>query len=117
MFERYSFVAVTTANLDSARVFWSQGLGFPITQDKPGEFFMVDAGGLRLCVDLADGSAHKAPGNDPIIGLKVASIREAMVALNKKGIAVARGPVTTERGSYVELRDPDGRLVVVTEMD
>ena len=117
MFERYSFVAVTTANLDSARVFWSQGMGCAITEDKPGEFFMADVGGLRLCVDRADGTAHKSPGSDPIIGLKVKSVRDALLTFSRRGITIERGPVNTERGAYAELRDPDGRLIVVTEMD
>jgi catechol 2,3-dioxygenase-like lactoylglutathione lyase family enzyme len=51
MFERYSFVAITTKDLSAARRFWVEQLGFRVTEESPSEFFIVDAGGLRLCVD------------------------------------------------------------------
>src|SRR5881397_354837 len=60
MFERYSFVAITTLDVGRARRFWSGILGFPVTEEEPGQFFIVDAGGLRLCVDLADGDVHRS---------------------------------------------------------
>jgi catechol 2,3-dioxygenase-like lactoylglutathione lyase family enzyme len=60
MIARYSFVALTTADLVRQRAFWVDQLGFEVSEENPGEFFIVNAGGLRLCVDLAD-SAPRGP--------------------------------------------------------
>lgn len=117
MFERYSFVAVTTRNLERARRFWVDALGFPVTEEKSEEYFIVDAGGLRLCIDLADGDVHKSPGSDPVIGLKVRSVRTALAKLKARGLEPKRGPVEAGRTEYAELEDPDGRIVIITEGD
>ena len=117
MLERYSFVAITTRNLDRAREFWVDALGFPVTEDKPGHFFMVDAGGLRLCVDLEDGDTHKPGGGDPVIGFKAHSVAEVLESLKRRGIDPERGPVVGPRGAYAHVRDPDGHTVILTEAD
>ena len=43
LIERYTFVMVTTQDLASARKFWVEHLGFPVTEDRPGESFIIDA--------------------------------------------------------------------------
>ena len=116
-FTRCAFVAVTTADLRRARKFWADRMGFPVIRQKRGDFFMVDAAGLRLCVDLADGATHRLGGNDPVIGLKVRSLKGTLASLARRGVRPSAGPVTTPRGSYAELKDPDGRTVVLTEAD
>ena len=117
MFERYSFVAITTVDLERARQFWAGQLGFPVTSEEAGHFFIVDAGGLRLCVDLADDDIHKPGSTDPIIGLKVHSVQHAIKELTARAVELHRPPVRGPRGSYFEIRDPDGRAVIVTEVD
>ena len=117
MIGRYSFVALTTADLTRQRAFWVDQLGFEVSEEDPGEFFIVNAGGLRLCVDLADGDIHVAGGKDPVIGLKVDSVRETLAMLAARGVAVPRKVNTERRGSYAVLRDPDGRAVILTEAD
>jgi catechol 2,3-dioxygenase-like lactoylglutathione lyase family enzyme len=116
-FQGCAFVAVTTANLARARRFWAGRLGFRILRQKRGEFFMVDAAGVRLCVDAADGVTHRRGGTDPVIGLKVASLQRTLKALAKRGLRPAPRPMETPRGRYAELKDPDGRTVVLTEAD
>jgi catechol 2,3-dioxygenase-like lactoylglutathione lyase family enzyme len=117
MIERYSFVAITTLELERARRFWTEALSFPVTEERPGDYFIVNAGGLRLCVDLADGQTHREGSSDPIIGLKVASVREALERLAPFGIIAHNGPTTGPRGTYAEIREPDGRTVILTEAD
>ena len=116
MIVRYSFVALTTTDLVRQRRFWVDQLGFSISEEHPGEFFIVDAGGLRLCVDLADGDVHVAGGKDPVIGLKVDSVRETLAVLASVGVEVD-APISAPRGSYAVVRDPDGRAVILTEAD
>lgn len=116
MIERYSFVTVTTENLERARRFWVDALGFPVTEEQAGQFFIVNAGGLRLCVDLCD-ETHRAGSTDPIIGFRVASVPEALDALTKQGIKSERAAAPGTKGAWAEIRDPDGRIVILTEGD
>jgi catechol 2,3-dioxygenase-like lactoylglutathione lyase family enzyme len=117
MILRYSFVALTTADLARQRAFWVDQLGFSISEEVPGEFFIVDAGGLRLCVDLAGGDVHVAGGKDPVIGLKVDSLHPTLASLAAAGVNVPEEPIAAPSGSYAVVRDPDGRAVILTESD
>jgi catechol 2,3-dioxygenase-like lactoylglutathione lyase family enzyme len=114
---RYSFVALTTTDLARQRKFWVDQLGFAVTEERPGEFFMLDVGGLRLCVDLADEDVHVPGGTDPVIGLKVDWVAATLAALARDGVAVPGGTTAAERGTYAVIRDPDGRAVILTEAD
>ena len=111
MIQRYSFVAITAADLVLSRHFWVDQLGFAVVEEVEGNHFIVDAGGLRLCVDVADGETHRT-GGDPVIGLKVDSVVKTLAALG-----MVADVKTTDRGAYVELRDPDGHVVILTEAD
>jgi catechol 2,3-dioxygenase-like lactoylglutathione lyase family enzyme len=115
--ERYSFVALTTTNLEQARRFWVDQLEFPVTREEAGRFFMVDAGTLRLCIDLPEDDVGRSGGTDPVIGFKVASLADSLAGLAARGVRASRGPITAANGRYAELRDPDGRTVILTETD
>ncbi len=71
-------MTITTSDLSRAREFWVSKLGLPVTEEQAGHFFVVDAGGLPLCVDLPDGNIHKAGGADPILGLKVSTLEPVL---------------------------------------
>ena len=116
-FERCSFVAVTARDLAGSRTFWVDQLGLSVTEEETGHFFIVDAGGLRLCVDTEDGDIHKRGGTDPVIGLKVSSVAKTLRDLEKRGVRPSKGPVPGRRGAWAVIRDPDGRAVVLTEAD
>jgi catechol 2,3-dioxygenase-like lactoylglutathione lyase family enzyme len=115
--ERYAFVALTTTDLERARRFWVDQLEFSVTEEEPGRHFIVDAGTLRLCVDLADGDVHRSGSTDPVIGFKVTSLAESLAGLATRDVYAHRGPIAGPQGSYAELRDPDGRAVILTEAD
>jgi catechol 2,3-dioxygenase-like lactoylglutathione lyase family enzyme len=117
IFERHAFIAITTTDVYKAWAFWVDALGLPVLEEEEGRSFMVDAGGVRLCIDLLDGELHKPGSTDPVIGLKVKDVPEALAALAKKGIRPVRGPVPAGKGLYAVLEDPDGHPVVVTEFD
>lgn len=116
MIERYAFVAITTRDLTAARDFWIGKLGFRILDEQAGKFFMVDAGGLRLCIDREETEMYRVKGVDPTLGFKVRSLHETVRALRMRGVAVGT-PVAVPRGAYAELHDPDGHTIVVTEFD
>jgi catechol 2,3-dioxygenase-like lactoylglutathione lyase family enzyme len=115
--ERYAFVAVTTRDLEQARAFWAGLLGFRVVEEEAGDYFMVDAGGLRLCVDSGDDDVHRAGGTDPVIGLKVDALEATLTSLERRGLKVERGPVPGTRGAWALVRDPDGRPVILSETD
>lgn len=115
--ERYAFVAVTTTDLERARRFWVDQLEFAVTEEEAGHHFIVDAGMLRLCVDLADGDVHRSGSTDPVIGFKVTSLAETLAGLAAHDVYAHRGPIAGAHGPYAELRDPDGRVVILTEAD
>ncbi|MBI4575765.1 MAG: VOC family protein [Planctomycetes bacterium] len=117
LFDRYSFVAVTTTDLGRAREFWVEVLGLPVKEEEPGHYFIVDAGGLRLCVDTEDGDLHRPGGTDPVIGFRVASLERTLAILAMRRVLPERGPITSRRGNWAMLRDPDGRPVVLSESD
>ncbi len=92
-------------------------MGFRVTEEQPGRFLIVDAGGLRLCVDAADGS-HAAGSSDPIIGFHVFSLEAAVESLAARSVhIVERVPAVGGRSARAQIREPDGRLVVLTEGD
>ena len=115
--ERYAFVAVTSADLAAARRFWTSQLGFAVTEEEPDQFFIVDAGGLRLCVDRADGDAHRTGSSDPVLGFHVESLDECLAGLRDRGVRAVRGPEKGDRGRWASILDPDGRTVILTESD
>jgi catechol 2,3-dioxygenase-like lactoylglutathione lyase family enzyme len=115
MLERYSFVAITTRDLAAARHFWVEQLGFAVTEERRDDYFIVDAGGLRLGVDLADGENHILGSTDPVIGFKVSSLTEALEDLRERGWYAELVHKVTD--THAILHDPDGRAVVITERD
>ena len=117
LFERYSFVALTTTDIYAAWKFWVDGLGLAVLEEVEGDHFIVDAGGVRLCIDMADGDLHKPGSTDPLVGLKVADVPATIAALAKRGVRPVRGPVPAGKGLYAVLEDPDGHPVVITEFD
>ena len=115
MFERYSFVAITTRNLPAARHFWVGQLGCRVLEERVDDYFIVDAGGLRLCIDLADGENHKTGSTDPVIGFKVSSVAEVLEDLRERGWYEEL--IHKVADTHAILHDPDGRAVVMTERD
>jgi catechol 2,3-dioxygenase-like lactoylglutathione lyase family enzyme len=117
MFERSSFVALTARNLDEAKAFWVKLLGFHVTEERANDYFIVDADELRLCVDREDGEVHRLGGADPTIGLKVDSATATIAELITRGLSEQPNVVTSARGLYAVIHNPEGRSVVLTEHD
>ena len=97
--------------------FWVDLLGCPATEERANEYFIVDAGGLRLCVDREDGEVHRAGSTDPSIGLKVKSASAVLAELVDRGLTEEAKVITTARGAHVVIHDPEGRCVILTEVD
>ena len=118
LFSKNAFIAVTTTDLDAMRAFWVDKLGCSIAQEEVGEFLMVDAGGTRLCFDLPDGNVHRVSyGSDVVVGLKIASIEDALRSLHDLHILIQEGPKGNEGRQWLRVADPDGRAIILTEGD
>ncbi len=115
MFTRHSFVAITTSDLATGRRFWVDQLGLGVIEEKSGDFFMVDAGGVRLCVDEAAGELVKTSETHPFLGLTARDLEAALKGLADRGVAIRKGPQSGRRGRWAEIEDPDGRRIVIEE--
>src|SRR5215510_13695288 len=87
LLERYSFMAMTTMDLPRARNFWVDHLHCPVIEERNGEYFIVDAGGLKLCVDLEMGR-RGATGSEPVMAFAVWSINEVISVLRLRGVRI-----------------------------
>ena len=114
LLERYTFMAVTTADLARARTFWVDHLLCPIIEEASGDYFIVDAGGLKLCVDV-DETRREAAGADPVIAFRVSSIVDIVSALRSRGVSIIKEEIGAEAGKWAEIHDPDGHTILLTE--
>jgi hypothetical protein len=109
-------MAMTTGDLGRAREFWVGLLACPILEEREGEYFIVDAGGLKLCVDI-DGRREGDVASDPVIAFKIASVRDVVAMLRTRGVSVVKVDTSEDNGTWAEIRDPDGRPILLTESD
>jgi catechol 2,3-dioxygenase-like lactoylglutathione lyase family enzyme len=117
VFERCSFIAITSTDLARAKRFWAGVLNCPVLEEQVGHHFIVDLAGLRLCVDIEDGAVHVAGSTDPTLGIKVVSVRAALDALIERGLGQNPDIVRSGRGEYAILHDPDGHTLVLADFD
>ncbi|MHC5012833.1 MAG: VOC family protein, partial [Planctomycetota bacterium] len=106
-----------SADPDAARAFWVEALGLSLLEQEPGGDFIVDAGGLRLCIDYREAGMETPRRTDPVIGLKVQDVAAVLSGLERSGVRAERGPERGRRGRWALIRDPDGHAVVLTEAD
>jgi catechol 2,3-dioxygenase-like lactoylglutathione lyase family enzyme len=116
LLDRYSFMALTTSDLARARTFWVDHLRSPILEEQVDEYFIVDAGGLKLCVDVETGR-RAAGANGLAIAFTVSSIADVVAMLRTRGVPIVKTEVSTENAPWAEIHDPDGHTILLTESD
>jgi catechol 2,3-dioxygenase-like lactoylglutathione lyase family enzyme len=109
---------VFVANMDRAVRFYTEVLGFKLTNRFGDHWATVEAG--RLVVGLHPASPkYPAPGSKGgvMLGLEVDRPIEAVVAaLNTKGVHI-KGPIIRDQaGNFVHVEDPDGNEMYLWEM-
>lgn len=117
MDQRISFITLAVADVDRARAFYLDGLGWTADLDVPGEVVMIRAGD-RLVLSLWDRDAFAAEVGIPADGLapitlahNVATTAEVdqILALAASLGAATTGPVERDWGGYTGyFADPDG---------
>ena len=118
MDQRISFITLAIADLDAARAFYVDGLGWQPELDVPGEVIMIRAG-ERLILSLWDRAAFEAEVGEPAgtglppitLAHNVATreeVDEVLALAARLGRPVA-GPAEREWGGYTGyFADPDG---------
>jgi len=111
---RCSFLAMTTGDLERARSFWVDQLLCPIIEEEEGEYVIIDAGGLKLCID-AEAGRGLGDERDPVIAFVVSSLTDVVAALQTRGVTIVKVDTSAESGQWAEIRDPDGHTILLTE--
>lgn len=106
---RLQFFTIRARNLEAARHFYVDQLGFPVMSEKAGEYFQVAIAGVPVCVDL---SHDGAPAQTNQIGIEVTDLDTAVAMLQKKGFAISEGsrPGSTER--WAAVHDTEGHELI-----
>ncbi len=135
---RVNFITVATADLDAARTFYRDGLGWSPLLDVPGEIVFFQVGpGLVLgffeqslfVADLISAGAAGEPGTDWVGGVgggeavavsgltlshnvgSEAAVDETFAAAVRAGARVVKPPQTASFGGYhAHIADPNGTV-------
>ena len=111
---RLETLTLMTRDLPRARSFYTAKLGFPVVDDRDGEWFVVDAGGIKLHVDRS--TVQKAPleNPEPRLVFHTSDLKSRCLLLRDRGVSVD-GPLASPgaSGLYAQLADPDGHPIVL----
>ena len=103
------------SDLDAARAFYTQQLGFePVYRDDDGGWIRLQRAGVELAI--AEGEfAGEAAGNDVVAALDVADVKAEAERLRDAGVKI--GVVLEIPGTIrlLDVFDPDGNRVQLTE--
>jgi catechol 2,3-dioxygenase-like lactoylglutathione lyase family enzyme len=111
---RLETLTLSTRDLLRSRSFYAAKLGFPVVDDADGEFFVVDAGGIRLQVDRAVVKQSPLENAEPRLVFHTDDLRTRCTELRDAGVSVD-GPLARSGSIYAELADPDGHPIVIFE--
>lgn len=110
------------SNLQRSTDFYCQKLAFeePGAWGEPPCFAMMHRGEFDLMLSLAGGVAQPRPNGVNGVWdmyIKVADIEVEMSALQSAGVAIDRGPTTTEyEMKEIEVIDPDGYRICIAQV-
>ena len=104
---RLQFFTIHTKNLETARQFYVDRLGFPIMSEQAGEYFQV--AGVPVCVDL---SKNNEPAQPNQIGIEVTDVDTITATLRNQGLVVSEGSRAASTERWVAIHDPDGHELI-----
>jgi catechol 2,3-dioxygenase-like lactoylglutathione lyase family enzyme len=111
---RLETLTLSTRDLGRARSFYSSKLGFPVVDDEEGQFFVVDAGGVRLHVDRTLVRSARLENAEPRLVFHTGDLQTRCLELRDAGVSV-EGPLAQSGRIYAQLADPDGHPIVILE--
>ncbi len=106
-------LTLSTRDLTKSRTFYSTKLGFPVVEEREGVAFVVDAGGVKLHVDLTETKTPLSQ-TEPRLLFNTSSLALKCAMLRDRGVSV-EGPRRNDTGAYAELTDPDGHSITLCE--
>ena len=102
-------------DLEAARRFYVDQLGFPVLQETAAmKLLAVRVGGSRMTV-FGDRTDQAGPGPSQII-LAVADLDAAIIDLEARGVELDGAPIAAGTFlRFVTARDPDGDIVALSQ--
>ncbi len=108
-------IALFTDDVEATKTFYGRLVGAPPVEELPGGA-IYSAGGVKLLVhERGVGSAGDPPNEDHFT-FGVADVDATAAALVVEGFSVLVEPRDFDWGRSAYLRDPDGRLVELSQM-
>jgi catechol 2,3-dioxygenase-like lactoylglutathione lyase family enzyme len=102
-------LAVTSRDLARSRAFYAGKLGFHVVDERGGQWFVIDVGGLKLTIDT-DGARSPLTQAEPRLVFKTHELAARCTQLRDAGVSVD-GP----HGGRALLTDPDGHPIVLIQ--
>ena len=126
-------VMMPVSDVDAAKEFYAQQLGFNVDVDhQPNEHFRVvqlTPPGSACSITIGTGITDAAPGSSRGTHLVVTDIRAAHAALTERGVKIGdvrhmtpegwqpgADPAHTDYNSFADFADPDGNTFVLQEV-
>jgi catechol 2,3-dioxygenase-like lactoylglutathione lyase family enzyme len=106
---RLQFFTIRTKNLETARQFYVDRLGFPVMSEQAGEYFQVAIAGVPVCVDV---SKDNQPAQPNQIGIEVTDLATTTATLRQKGFVVSEGSPVASTERWAAIHDPDGHELI-----
>jgi catechol 2,3-dioxygenase-like lactoylglutathione lyase family enzyme len=107
--------ALFTDDVDGVKAFYERLVGAPPVAEWPGGA-IFSAGGVTLLVHQRAGAPEGGPPNEDHFALAVADLDAAAAVLAADGLTFLVEPRDYDWGRSAYLRDPDGRLVELTQV-
>ncbi len=107
-------IALFTDDVERAKAFYGQLLGARPEAEWPGGAIYA-AGGVKLLVHERAGAPEGGPPNEDHFALGVADLDSTAAALAEAEIELLVEPRDFPWGRSAYLRDPDGRLVELSQ--
>jgi catechol 2,3-dioxygenase-like lactoylglutathione lyase family enzyme len=108
-------VALFTDDVERVRGFYAKLLGRDPEADWPGGAVFA-AGGAKVLVHGRAGAMEGGPPNEDHVALGVEDLDAACAALRDEGVELLVDPRDCPWGRSAYLRDPDGRLVELSQI-
>jgi catechol 2,3-dioxygenase-like lactoylglutathione lyase family enzyme len=106
--------ALFTDDVDSVRAFYERLLGTPPVAEWPGGA-LFSTGGVKLLVHMRARASEDGPPNEDHFALGVADLDATVAGLAADGFVLLVEPRDYDWGRSAYLRDPDGRLVELSQ--
>lgn len=116
---KLELVAVPVSDVDAAKKFYSEKVGFNLDHDhrvsNTMRFVQLTPPGSACSIAIGEGITDAPPGSAPNLQLVVSSIQEARAELVGRGVEVS--PIQEfPWGSFLFFQDPDGNRWSVQQL-